>query len=291
MFLKFQKNICWVITFIIIILTISTASAENIELKTKAKDSAIVLAAFGASYENAQKALVNIKEMAEKKFPENKVTMSFSSNIIRKILAKRGQFFDSPDEAVKKLKDKGYKRIIIQSLQIIPGTEYELLIELKGKYNDITVGAPLLSSYDEMMKVLRLAINEVSSSRKPNEAIILVGHGTGHPADLSYIAAANEIKNIDRNAFLCTVEGHITFKDIVAECIKAGIKKAHIIPFMSVAGDHAHNDMYGEEPESLKSMLKERGIQSEMVMKGLGENKEVAQIWIDHLEQAMDSRL
>lgn len=286
MFIRFQKVVCLLISISFIILPSLTAKAKNMELKTK--DVAIVLAAFGTSYEKAQKALLDIKEIAEKKFPDNKIVMSFSSKIIRKILAQRGEFFDSPDEAVKKLKDEGYKRIVIQSLQIIPGTEYDLLIELKGKYNNITIGKPLLSSYDEMMKVLKLSINEVPSSRKPDEAIILVGHGTGHPADLSYIAAANEIENIDRNAFLCTVEGHVAFKDVVTKCIKARIKKAYIVPFMSVAGDHAHNDMYGDEPGSLKSMLKEHGIKSEMVMKGLGENKKVAQVWIDHLEQAMN---
>ena len=286
MFLEFQKIVCLLLTIWLVTLIGLTVKAGNMQLKTK--NTAIVLAAFGTSYEKAQRALFDIKKMAEQKYPDTQIVMSFSSSIIRKILAKRGQVFDSPDEAVKKLKDEGYKRIVIQSLQIIPGTEYDLLIELKGKYNGITVGAPLLSSYDEMMKVLKFAINEVSSSRKPDEAIILVGHGTGHPADLSYIAAANEIKNIDRNAFLCTIEGHITFKDIVTECVKARIKKAYIVPFMSVAGDHAHNDMYGDEPESLKSMLKKHGIQSEMVMKGLGENANVALIWIDHLAQAMN---
>lgn len=286
MFLKFQKIVYLLLTIWLATLTELTAKTRDVELKTK--NTAIVLAAFGTSCEKAQKALFNIKKMAEQKYPDNQIVMSFSSSIIRKTLAKRGQIFDSPNKAVKKLKDEGYKKIVIQSLQVIPGTEYDLLIELKGKYNGITVGAPLLSSYNEMIKVLKFAINEVSSSRKPDEAIILVGHGTGHPADLSYIAAANELRNIDRNAFLCTVEGHITFKDIVTACANARIKKAYIVPFMSVAGDHAHNDMYGDEPESLKSVLKKHGIQSEMIMKGLGENRNVALIWIDHLAQAMN---
>jgi sirohydrochlorin cobaltochelatase len=284
-----SKKIVWLLIAVCFTtLTSLQMKAKSMEVQEKSKDTAIILAAFGTSYENAQKALFDIKKIAQKKYPNNKVVMTFSSNIIRKILAKRGQYFSSPAEAVEKLESEGYKRIIIQSLQIIPGTEYDLLIKLQGKYNNITVGEPLLSSYDEMMKVLKLIISEVPNTRKPSDAIILVGHGTAHPADLSYVAAASNINKIDKNAFLCTVEGHITFKNVVTECKKAGIKKVYIVPFMSVAGDHAQNDMFGDEPDSLKSMLKKNGIQSEMIMKGLGENKAVAQIWIDHLQNAMD---
>ena len=141
-----------------------------------------------------------------------------------------------------------------------------------------------------MMRVLKDAIDEVPAAEQADNAIILVGHGTKHPADLSYVAAAAEIKKIDKNAYFCTVEGCITFDDVVKQCKEAGVKNAYIVPFMSVAGDHAHNDMYGDKPGSLKSLLKDQGIDSKIVMEGLGENKAVAQVWLDHLREAMNAK-
>lgn len=105
-----------------------------------------------------------------------------------------------------------------------------------------------------------------------------------------YIAAAEEIGKIDKNAFFCTVQGHITFTNVVNECVKRKIKNVYIIPFMSVAGDHAHNDMYEDKPGSLKNLLKDKGINSEIVMKGLGENRAISRVWLDHLEEAINSQ-
>ena len=116
------KFLAAVATVALTILNTNVLKAETMQENQidNSNNTAIVLAAFGTTYEKAQKALFDIKNMAEKEYPDHKIVMSFSSSIIRNILAKQGQYFDSPADAVKKLEKDGYKKIVMQSLQIIP---------------------------------------------------------------------------------------------------------------------------------------------------------------------------
>jgi len=250
---------------------------------------AIILVTFGTSVKKAQVAFDNIKNIAEKRFPKDKIVWAYTSVIIRKKLAKQGVFLDSPEEAINKLEKAGYNRIILQSLHTISGYEYEEITKLKSKYKNIVVGAPLLSSYKDLTNVLKAVLETVPDSRKSDEAIILIGHGSHHPAGLAYIAAAGELHKIDKNTFICCVESHPTFEEVISECTKNKIKKAYLIPFMSVAGNHAYNDIAGDGEDSLNTLLKKEGISSITIFKGTAENDLIVNIWLDHLEQALNS--
>jgi sirohydrochlorin cobaltochelatase len=264
---------------------------EKSEAKGKNMD-AILLVTFGTSDQEARKAFANIEKLAREKFPNQKISWAYTSEMIRKKLAKKGEFFDSPEAALKKLKEAGVRKVTVQSLHIIPGAEFHEIVKAASQFKDdfekITVSPPLLNSMDDVRKSVRIMLSKVPADRKKEDAVLFMGHGSGkHPSDMIYVATAYELEKAGDNAFLATVEGNPTFNEILAQLREKKIKKVYLIPFMSVAGDHAKNDMAGDEPDSWKSLLSKNGIQSVTVMKGMAEYDEIVKIWLDHLEQTI----
>ena len=113
--------------------------------------------------------------------------------------------------------------------------------------------------------------------------MVLMGHGTHHPSNAFYAALMFQLQLEDPNIFVGTVEGYPEVDLIKELLLKNKIKKAYLMPFMSVAGDHAKNDMAGDEPGSWKSILTKAGIKCEPVMKGVAEYDSFVEIWVDHL--------
>ena len=186
----------------------------------------------------------------------------------------------------------------VQSLHTIPGAEFHDLVKELAPYepsgakalNQLVIGTPLLASYEDVERVATLMLKQVPKDRTRQDAVIFMGHGSGHhPADMLYMATAEIFRRNDPLAFLGTVEGHPTFDDVVAQCQAAKIKKAYLMPFMAVAGDHALNDMAGSEPDSWKSVLESKKIECIPVLKGTADYEEIVQIWLDHLQQAINS--
>ena len=114
-----------------------------------------------------------------------------------------------------------------------------------------------------------------------------MGHGTPHPSNAFYAALMYHFQQKDPNIFVGTVEGFPEIDDIKAMLIKKKIKKVYLMPFMSVAGDHARNDMAGDEEDSWKSVLTAAGIECVPILKGTAEYDEIIAIWVDHLKIVM----
>jgi sirohydrochlorin cobaltochelatase len=127
----------------------------------------------------------------------------------------------------------------------------------------------------------------VPKERKAGEAVVLMGHGTHHPSDAIYSALMYKARKMDPNYLVGTVEGNPSFEEVRDLLVAAKIKKAYLIPFMTVAGDHAMNDMAGDEPDSWKSQLAAAGITSLPVMKGMAEVDAIVDMWIDQLKLTM----
>ena len=260
---------------------------------------AILLVAFGTSVPKARKAFDNIARLTEKRFPDTDVRWCYTSQFIRKKLAKQGEKIDSPDEALVKLADAGVKEIALQSLHTIPGAEYDEVIKTvklfrhteAGKNCTVVLGKPMLSSHADSEKVMGILLKDVPKERKPEDAVVDMGHGSAHHhSDLIYYAAHAILNEKDKHAYMGTVEGHPTIEDIVKWCKRDGIKKAYLIPFMSVAGNHAMNDMASEEEDSWKSILEKEGVQCVPVMKGTAEIDGIVNVWLDHLEDAIKGK-
>jgi sirohydrochlorin cobaltochelatase len=251
---------------------------------------AILLVTFGTSDQEAKKAFANIERLAREKFPNYEIRWAYTSQMIRKKLAKKGEFLLSPAEALAKLKEDGFKNVYAQSLHIIPGEEYHQVVkeaaEFKKAFDKLTISPPLLNYMDDVKKSVKIMLSKVPADRKKEDAVLFMGHGSEkHPSDMIYVATAYVIEKSDSNAFIATVDGNPKFDEVLEKLKERKVKKAYILPFMSVAGDHAKNDMAGNEPDSWKSLLAKNGIESVPVMKGMAEYDEIVNIWLEHLEQ------
>lgn len=259
------------------------------------KGPAILLVTFGTSIPKAQAAFANIDARVKKAFPGVEVRWAYTSHIIRKKLAGEGKLLDSPEVALAKLMDEGYAKVAVQSLHMIPGFEFhdiytnaKMFERMAGGFDKVFVAFPMLSSDEAMEKVVKILPGAmIPKDRTPGDAVILMGHGTHHTSDAIYSAMMYKFQNADPNIYVGTVEGHPSFDDIKGMLLKKGIQKAYLIPFMSVAGDHAINDLAGDEADSWKSMLTQAGITCIPVLTGLAEVDVLADLWIENLQTAM----
>ena len=159
---------------------------------------------------------------------------------------------------------------------MIPGVEYEKLAALKIGH----LGEPLL--YDE--ESIRKVLTRLSFPDKEEGNLVLFGHGSYHKSDDFYQKAQEILDSTGHdNVYVVTVEGSVTIEDILDELVASG-KKVILKPFMIVAGDHAKNDMASDDPESLKSILERAGLETEVVMKGLGEEPGIVEEFIERVE-------
>jgi sirohydrochlorin cobaltochelatase len=180
--------------------------------------------------------------------------------------------------------------VAVQSLHTIGGAEYHDLrrtvgaFKLMGAFQRIILGYPLLATQEDMQRVVGGILKTIPPNRKKIEAVVLMGHGTHHPSNAFYAALMFQLQLQDPNIFVGTVEGYPGVDLIQELLLKKKIKKAYLMPFMSVAGDHAKNDMAGDEDDSWKSILTKAGIQCVPILKGTAEYDDFVQIWVDHLK-------
>jgi sirohydrochlorin cobaltochelatase len=288
---------CWIVLGCVLFYgTMALAGAHGgmAHQGASEKGPAILLVTFGTSIPSAQAAFANIEKMVKAEFPDVPVKWAYTSYIIREKLAKSGQHLDSPEVALAKLMDEGYTRVAVQSLHMIPGAEFhDLRInagafkKMKDGFRSLMVGWPALSTSEDYAKAVDALFSIIPKERKKDEAVVLMGHGTHHPANAVYEALMYRLQRRDPNVFMGTVEGSPTLDEIKATLLENGVKKAWLMPFMSVAGDHTVNDLVGDEADSWKSVLTEAGIECAPVVKGLAEYDAFAGLWIDHLKVVM----
>jgi len=280
------------VTFILAMLTIPVFAGYH--GKETPMKKGILLVAFGSSLPEAQVSFTNIEANVKKAFPDVPVHWAYTSSIIRKKLASQGKNTDSVEMALARMMDQGYTHVAVQSLHTIRGEEYEDLertvsafAHMPGGFKRIIIGNPLLTSQTGMEKVCKAVMVNIPVGRKANEAVVLMGHGTPHPSNAFYAAMMFNLQRKDPNVFVGTVEGSPNIDDIVVMLKEKSIKKAWLMPFMSVAGDHARNDMAGDEDDSWKSILTKEKIVCTPVLKGTAEYDNMVAIWVEHLKEAM----
>ncbi len=255
----------------------------------------ILLVAFGSSLPEAQVSFENIDQRVKKAFKDVPVRWAYTSHIIRKKIAnKQGRQLDSVAMALAKMMDDGFTHVAVQSLHTIRGAEFDNLVSTARAFGQmpegirrITIGAPLLSSQADLENVSAAIIANIPKERQREEAVVLMGHGSHHPANAFYAALMFNLQLIDPNIFVGTVEGAPDIDAIRTLLEKKGLTKAYLMPFMSVAGNHARNDMAGDDDGSWKSVLTKAGVQCEVVLKGTAEYDNLTGIWVEHLGEAL----
>ena len=273
------------------------------------EDPAILLVVFGTSYPEAQAAYENIERVYREEFPQAEVRIAFTSDYIRrKLLDRDNVTIDNPLTALAHLNDEGYTDVVVQSLHVIPGEEFHDLanivesvrgIEGKFGFRNLVLGEPLLMNFVDYRNVSRALASQVEQNttgteRTPHSsprdagqmAVIFMGHGTEHSANSAYSQMANILAEDHENVFLGTVEGYPGYDEVLARLNESGVKKARLIPFMVVAGDHALNDLTGNESESWKSMLEKEGFEIDYNLLGMGENDGIVEIFVGHTKEA-----
>jgi sirohydrochlorin cobaltochelatase len=255
----------------------------------------ILLVTFGTSYPKAQKAFDNIEEEVKKAFPSIDIRWAYTSKMIRTKLKKRGQHIDSPSEALAKMGEEGFTHVAVQSLHIIPGMEFENLNHTVEVFNGMPkgievakLGTPLLYDHEDNQRLAEILSLQLASTKGKRNAVLMMGHGSEHAANIYYPGFQYYLDKQAFNCFLGTVEGYPLLEDVLGKMDITKIQNVTLTPFMSVAGDHALNDMGGEEADSWKSQLLSKGLKVNVIQKGLAEYDEVVAIWIDHLKEVFE---
>ena len=252
---------------------------------------AILLVAFGTTHNDALKAYDMVEARVRQAFPDVPLRWAYTSRMVRHKLAQKGQEVPSPAQALASMLDEGIERVAVQSLHVIPGSEYRDLcavvrgFRLMPAMKEIVLGRPLLGSQADMERV-RKALEAIAS--KESASHLFIGHGTHHPSNAFYTALAYRLEQGGSRAFLGTVEGYPDRGTVFKGLRASDRRKVVLHPFMVVAGDHAKNDIAGPGSGSWKSELESRGYACEAVLKGLGEYESLASIWVDHLRSALE---
>ena len=253
----------------------------------------ILLVAFGSTVPEAQVSFENIDRSVKKAFPGVEVYWAYTSRIIIAKMAKEGKNLSTPVEALAKMMGEKFTHVAVQALHVIPGEEFHGLAQNVRRFEGmskgierVSVGYPLLATSEDLQRVAEAMIKIIPPERKKKDAVVFMGHGTHHPADVYYAALNYHVHKLDPNIFVATVEGWPEIDDVIKDLKKEGLDKVYLMPLMSVAGDHARNDMAGPEEKSWKSILEKEGIDCEPVLKGLAEYREFVDIWVDHLKAA-----
>jgi sirohydrochlorin cobaltochelatase len=271
------------------------------------EDPAIVLVPYGSYYPQAIDTYNRIKAAYKREFPGSIVRLAFTSRLMMERLnEKEGIVILSPLAALAQLRDLGQRKAVVQALQIVPGEEFHQMASLvkglkgigtKSGFDRLELGLPLLAGLEDCKKVSSLiptflrrgAANGAGREylRDPeSEAVVLVGHGTGHPADSLYSLMAGIMRKDHRNVFLGTLDGFPGILDVISELKASGAKKVKLMPFLLVSGGHATNDLAGRSPDSWKSLLEQNGFEVDALNAPLGEQEEIISIFLEHTKNA-----
>ena len=275
--------------------------AENAEMKDAENKDAIVVMSFGTTYADSRKATIEkTVEEIQAAHPGTKVVLAFTSHIIvDRIQKNEGIKIPTPEEALAQLKEEGYTRVALTSLDLIPGMEYAydsaIFDAYKGQFKKMTIGTSLMywmgqeGQRDDVKEALSAIRTEFPKTGK-KDAVLLMNHGTPHPANAYYAVMQDRLQEMGMdNVLIYTVEGTPSLENVMTKLKEKGIKNVTLIPMMMVAGDHANNDMAGAEPESHKSILEKDGFHVSTYIHGLGENEQVRKLFVDRANESWDA--
>ena len=278
----------------------------------------LLVVSFGTSFNDSRaEDISGIEKALEAAYPDWSVRRAFTAQIIiNHVQARDDEKIDNVDQALERAVDNGVKNLVVQPTHLMHGAEYDELVETldnyKDKFETVTVAEPMLGEVgsdatvinEDKAKVAEAITAEavktagydsLDAAKEDGTAFVFMGHGTSHSAKVSYSQMAAQMKDLSYdNVFIGTVEGEPeeTACENVIEAVKeAGYTKVVLRPLMVVAGDHANNDMAGDDEDSWKSQFTASGYfdSVDTQISGLGRIEAIQQIYIDHTKDAIDS--
>ncbi len=278
----------------------------------------LLVVSFGTSFNDSRAAdIKGIEDALQAAFPDWSVMRAFTSQIIiNHISARDGEKIDNVKMALERAAASGVENLVIQPTHLMRGAEYDELAgtvaELKGNFKNVVIAEPLLGEVgpdagvinpDKEAVAIAVTAEAVRSAgfsglkdaEAASTAFVFMGHGTSHTAKVSYTQMQTQMEELGySNVFIGTVEGEpeeTACEEVIKKVAEAGYKKVVLRPLMVVAGDHANNDMAGDDGDSWLSLFKASGRFDtvDCQIEGLGRIEAVQQLYAEHAGAAIDS--
>ena len=292
------------------------ASKDDARNQDEIGENEILVVSFGTSFNNSRAAdIKGIEDALQAAYPDWSVRRAFTAQIIiNHVQARDGEKIDNVNQALDRAVNNGVKNLIVQPTHLMHGAEYDELIgeldNYKDQFESVQVAEPLLGEVGADATVInadKKAVAEIltaeavktagydslDAAKEDGAAFVFMGHGTSHTAKVSYSQMQTQMQELGYdNVFIGTVEGEpeeTACEAVIDAAAEAGYTKVILRPLMVVAGDHANNDMAGDDDDSWLSMFKASGKfdSVDTQITGLGEIKDIQQIYVDHTAEAM----
>ena len=256
----------------------------------------LLVVSFGTSYNDSRRLTIGAIEGAlADAFPEWSVRRGFTSQIIiDHVFNRDGEVIDNVDQALDRAIANGVTDLVVQPTHLMAGYEYQdlnaQLAESADAFDHVVLGDPLLTSDEDFDRVARAIVDATAEYDDGATAIIFMGHGT--EADSNYVYGRMQ-QVLDymgmENYYVGTVEAVPSLQDVLKMIKDKEYTRVVLEPLMIVAGDHANNDMAGDDEDSWKSVLEAEGYEVICLIRGLGELEPVQQIFVEHAQAAMET--
>ena len=278
----------------------------------------LLVVSFGTSFNDSRVADIGgVEKKLQEAYPDWSVRRAFTAQIIiNHVQARDDEKIDNMEQALERAVSNGVKNLVVQPTHLMHGAEYDELVDVVNNYKDkfetVTVAEPLLGEVgsdaaavnDDKKNVAEAITAEavktagydsLDAAKEDGTAFVFMGHGTSHSAKVSYSQMAAQMSELGyENVFIGTVEGEpeeTACENVINNVKEAGYKKVVLRPLMVVAGDHANNDMAGDDEDSWKSQFEASGAfdKIDTQIAGLGEIDAIQQIYVDHTKAAIES--
>jgi sirohydrochlorin cobaltochelatase len=254
---------------------------------------ALLVVSFGTSYpETRSKTIDVIEEMLKEKFPDRTFYRAWTSGMIRKKIKERDNMVIlSVEEALDQMEKDGITDLLVQPTHLITGEEYDKIMNHiclnQNRFQSISLGDPLIKSYRDVYHLVRI-LESKYSELTDKDMLVFMGHGSARMEFDAYEELKRQfLKNGHGNYVIGTVEFTPGIEPVLEKVMERKPERVFLAPLLLVAGDHATNDMAGDEPDSWKSVFTEKGFQVSCVVKGLGEYKDMRSILVRHAMEAL----
>ena len=278
----------------------------------------LLVVSFGTSFNDSRaEDIKGIEDALQEAYPDWSVRRAFTAQIIiNHVQARDDEKIDNMDQALQRAVDNGVKNLVVQPTHLMHGAEYDEMVEAidsyKDKFESVAIAEPMLGEVGDDATVInddKKAVAEAITDEAVKEAgydsmeaaaedgtaFVFMGHGTSHTANVTYDQMQTQMENLGfTNAFIGTVEGEpedTACEEVIKKVQDAGFKKVVLRPLMVVAGDHANNDMAGDDEDSWKSQFEASGAfdSIDTQIEGLGRIDAVEQLYVAHTKAAIDS--
>ena len=256
----------------------------------------LLVVSFGTSFNDSRRLTIGgIERALIEAFPDWSVRRAFTSQIIiDHVLSRDGVAIDNVTQALERAVENGVKTLLVQPTHLMHGFEYTDLMDELAEYADafdqILVGEPLLDSDEDFSAVAHIVADETEKYDDGKTAICFMGHGTEAESNAVYARMQQILSDAGKsNIFIGTVEAEPTVEDVLEMVRQGDYSRVVLRPLMIVAGDHANNDMAGDDEDSWKSIFEAAGYEVECVLDGLGQVEEIQSIFVEHAQAALES--